>query len=49
MRALLRPLCMRIVGMPACSEALPGASVGGMPYGLAIATATCLMLWIRHG
>jgi prepilin peptidase CpaA len=46
---LLRPLCMRAVGMPSVREPLPGGSVGGMPYGVAIAAATCLMLWIRHG
>jgi prepilin peptidase CpaA len=49
MRILLRPLCMRAVGMPSVREPLPAGSVGGMPYGLAIAVATCLMLWIRHG
>lgn len=49
MRTLLRPLYMRAVGMPCASEPLPSGSVGGMPYGLAIAVATCLMLWIRHG
>ena len=49
MRILLRPLYMRLVGFPYEREPLPGGSVGGMPYGLAIAFATCLMLWIRHG
>jgi prepilin peptidase CpaA len=49
LRALLRPLYMRIVGMPATKEEMPRGSVGGMPYGLAIAAATCLMLWMRHG
>lgn len=49
MRILLRPLYMRAIGIPYAREQLPGGSVGGMPYGLAIAAATCLMLWIRHG
>jgi prepilin peptidase CpaA len=49
LRALLRPLYMRLAGMPYAKEPLPRASVGGMPYGPAIATATFLMLWIRHG
>lgn len=49
MRILLRPLYMRALGMPSVREPLPSGSVGGMPYGLAIAVATCLMLWIRHG
>ena len=49
LRALLRPLYMRAVGMPSAKEDLARGSVGGMPYGLAIAAATCLMLWIRHG
>ena len=49
MRILLRPLYMRAVGIHLAREPLPSGSVGGMPYGLAIAVATCLMLWIRHG
>lgn len=49
LRALLRPLYLRLVGMPGAKEPMPAASVGGMPYGLAIAAATCLMLWMRHG
>lgn len=49
LRTLLRPLYMRLAGMPYEPEPLSGASVGGMPYGVAIAAATCLMLWIRHG
>lgn len=49
MRSLLRPLYMRAIGVPTVPEPLPSGSVGGMPYGLAIAAATCLMLWIRHG
>ena len=49
MRVLLRPLYMRALGIPYAREALAGGSVGGMPYGVAIASATCLMVWIRHG
>jgi prepilin peptidase CpaA len=49
LRALLRPVFMRLIGIPAAREDMPGGSVGGMPYGLAIAFATCLMLWMRHG
>lgn len=48
MRTLLRPLYMRAIGMPYIREPFPAGSVGGMPYGVAIASATCLMLWIRH-
>lgn len=48
LRALLRPLWMRMVGMPGVKEDMPGGSVGGMPYGLAIASATCVLLWFRH-
>jgi prepilin peptidase CpaA len=49
LRALLRPIFMRLVGMQAAPEEMPHGSVGGMPYGVAIAFATCLMLSIRHG
>jgi prepilin peptidase CpaA len=48
LRALLRPLLMRLVGMPYVKEEMPGGSVGNMPYGLAIASATYLLLWFRH-
>lgn len=49
LRALLRPLYMRIAGIPYAKEGMPRQSVGGIPYGLAIAAATCLMLWMRRG
>ena len=49
LRALLRPLYMRIAGIPTAKEGMPRQSVGGIPYGLAIAAATCLMLWMRRG
>jgi len=46
---LLRPLWMRALGMPAVAEPMRHASVGGMPYGLAIAVATMWLLFMRHG
>ncbi|RJG16293.1 A24 family peptidase [Massilia cavernae] len=49
MRALLRPLYMRLTGAPATGELLAVPSVGGMPYGVAIAAATMLVLVLRHG
>lgn len=48
LRALLRPFYMRLVGMPYAKEAVRPASVGGMPYGVAIAGATCLVLWFHQ-
>ncbi len=46
--ALLRPMVMRMRGIPAVAEPMPGPSVGGMPYALAITAGTVAMLWIRH-
>ena len=47
---LLRPLLWRLLGVPLVSVPLTaGTSVGGMPYGLAIAAGTLLMLARRHG
>ncbi|MES2151432.1 MAG: prepilin peptidase [Pseudomonadota bacterium] len=46
--ALLRPLIWRMLGMPLTGEP-PGPSVGSMPYGVAIALGTWLMLCLRHG
>ncbi|PWF55186.1 A24 family peptidase [Massilia glaciei] len=46
--ALLRPLFMRLAGMSSAIEPLPAASVGNMPYGLAIALGTMLMLSMRQ-
>ena len=46
---LLRPLWMRARGIPAVAEPMRHASVGGMPYGLAIAGATMWLLFMRHG
>jgi prepilin peptidase CpaA len=48
-KSLLRPLWMRLVGMPLAPEPLPGPSVGSMPYGLAIASGTLLLMAQRHG
>ena len=45
---LLRPLWMRALGMPAATEPMRHASVGGMPYGLAIAAATMVLIFLRH-
>ena len=46
--ALLRPLMMRINGMPPAPESGPAPSVGGMPYAVAITLGTLLVLWFRH-
>ena len=46
---LLRPLWMRALGIPAVAEPMRQPSVGGMPYGLAIAVATMWLLFMRHG
>jgi len=46
---LCRPLLWRAVGMPLVPEPLPpGASVGGMPYGVAIALATVAFVASTH-
>lgn len=46
--ALLRPIVMRLSGMPLVREPMPHASVGGMPYALAITAGTVCVLWIHH-
>jgi prepilin peptidase CpaA len=46
---LLRPLWMRLQGMPAATEPMRQPSVGNMPYGLAIAVATLLHIFMRNG
>jgi prepilin peptidase CpaA len=46
--ALLRPWLMRLAGMPAVAEPLPAASVGAIPYGVAIALGTALCVAQRH-
>lgn len=45
---LLRPLWMRARGIPAATEPMRHASIGGMPYGVAIAIATMLLIAMRH-
>ena len=47
--SLLRPLWMRLAGMPLAAEPMPGPSVGSIPYGLAIASGTLLLMAQRHG
>ncbi|MDQ1832240.1 A24 family peptidase [Massilia scottii] len=42
--ALLRPLFLRIGGMPAVAEPMPAPSVGNMPYAVAIAGGTFFTL-----
>jgi prepilin peptidase CpaA len=49
LRSLLRPVLMRALGVPLVNEPLAHPSVGGMPYGLAIALGTFAMLWLRRG
>ena len=44
--AVLHPWLMRAQGLPA-ARAAPIASVGGMPYALAITAGTLLTLWLR--
>jgi prepilin peptidase CpaA len=46
--ALLRPLLLRLTGIPLVNEPMPTPSVGGMPYALAIALGSFLMLGVRH-
>lgn len=48
MRTLLRPPFMRLLGIPLVNEPLTGASVGNIPYGVAIAIGTLAVLWMRH-
>lgn len=44
LRCLLRPLLMRVIGVPAVAEPLPQSSVGTIPYGLAIACGTLFII-----
>jgi len=46
--ALLRPLFWRLLGVPLVKAPLARPSVGGMPYGLAIAIGTFLTLYRHH-
>lgn len=45
--AILRPILWRMVSVPLAAEPAP-ASVGSMPYGLAISAGTLFVLWLRH-
>jgi prepilin peptidase CpaA len=47
-RHLLRPIWMRIAGVPLVAEPMPAPSVGSIPYGLAIASGTLLLMAQRH-
>jgi prepilin peptidase CpaA len=47
LRSLLLPPLMRALGVPLVNEPLARASVGSMPYGLAIALGGLLVLWLR--
>jgi prepilin peptidase CpaA len=44
LRALLRPLLLRLCGLPVVAEPMPHPSVGSMPYALAIAAGTLVTL-----
>lgn len=46
--AVMRPILMRLRGIPAVTEPMPLASVGGMPYAVAITMGTVLVLWLRY-
>ncbi|MDB5917180.1 MAG: hypothetical protein JWR40_1414 [Massilia sp.] len=46
---LLRSIWMRLAGVPLAPEPMPAPSVGSIPYGLAIASGTLLLLAQRHG
>ncbi len=46
--AVLRPLMMRLRGIPLVTEPMPHPSVGGMPYAIAITLGTLLVLWLQH-
>jgi prepilin peptidase CpaA len=48
MLTLLRPAVMRLLGVPLVNEPLTRASVGNIPYGVAIAIGTLAVLWIHH-
>jgi prepilin peptidase CpaA len=46
--AVMRPLMMRLRGVPLVTEPMPHPSVGGMPYAVAITLGTLLVLWLQH-
>ena len=45
---LLQPLLLRFYGMRLGSDKAPSASVGGMPYAIAITAGTLVVLWLHH-
>jgi prepilin peptidase CpaA len=45
---LLRPLLLRLAKLPAVAEPLPGPSAGSIPYGVAIAAGTLLVMAARY-
>jgi len=47
--AVMRPILMRLRGIPLVDEPLPLPSVGGMPYALAISLGSLLVLWLQRG
>lgn len=46
--ALLRPMWLRMMGVPLVDEPLPAPSVGSMPYALAIALGALVVLGLHH-
>ena len=46
--AVMRPLLMRLRGVPLITEPMPYPSVGGMPYAVAITLGTLSVLWLQH-
>ncbi|QYF95035.1 prepilin peptidase [Massilia sp. PAMC28688] len=46
--AILHPMLLRLHGARLPREHAPAASVGGMPYAVAITLGTCAVLWLRH-
>jgi len=46
---VLRPIFMRMRGIPAVSEPMLSHSVGGMPYAVAISLGSMLVLWLHQG
>ncbi|HEU5435984.1 MAG TPA: prepilin peptidase [Telluria sp.] len=46
--SLLRPILMGLAGVRLAAEPMPKPSVGNLPYGLAIASATLFFLAQRH-
>ena len=46
---VMRPLFQRMLGVPLVNQPMARPSVGSMPYGVAIALGTFLMLFLRTG